>query len=156
MNVSFYQIEQEVASRVCKNWIEERMKESVSFESVIKPSDSDHDLLASNILSFINLVMNLEEEGSLPSDEEVRSFLIDDNDDEQINHWPTTIPQEYGARKLVIPNNNPHAQVNIASSLNHDEDNEQLLEKLLLVIHHYLQLKFHTVNLKLIQKHLLF
>jgi hypothetical protein len=33
--------------------------------------------------------------------------LVATHDKEQVN-WPSTIPQEYGAHKLVVPANDPH------------------------------------------------
>jgi hypothetical protein len=111
------------ASRVRKDWMEEREKEDVTYESVVQPSSQDVDLLAESILPLINLIMKLEFDKLLPSDDEVRSFLKDNEQDEGIN-WPTTIPQEYGTRKLVVPEDDSLAEDIIAVTTVHDHDNE--------------------------------
>jgi hypothetical protein len=77
----------------------------VNYDSIIKPSAQDEDLFAESVLPLINLILKLEHDELLPTNEEVRE-LVARHDKEQVN-WPTTIPQEYGARKLVVPANDP-------------------------------------------------
>ena len=93
------------ASRIRKDWLEEREKDDVNYDSIIKPSVQDEDLFAESVLPLINLILKLEYDELLPTNEEVRALVVD-RDKEQVN-WPTTIPQEYGARKLVVPANDP-------------------------------------------------
>lgn len=128
MSISFYilpfhSLDDAKASRLRKNWLEEREKENVNFESVIQPSCRDYDILAETILPLINLMLKLESDGVLPSNEEAAALLLQ-GDNPEIT-WPTTIPQKYGARKLVVPENEPIHEGTAITEIDSEDSNQK-------------------------------
>lgn len=106
---SFCGLDDGVASRVSKDWAEEREKESVNFEKVIEPTENEFNLMAESTLPFINLILHLESQGKLPSNIQANQLLeLDDT----AYLWPHTIPEKNGARKLLIvpEQNDPNQQ----------------------------------------------
>lgn len=69
----------------------------------MKPSLEDVSLLSESILPTINLIMKLEHDKLLPSNDEINAILCSEREDDLLENWPTAFPQTYGARKLVIP-----------------------------------------------------
>ena len=85
------------ASRQRKNWNEIKNESTSSFEKIATPNSSDYDILASSILDFIELVMDLEEKKKFPSFETARSLM---EDKEKMNYY-MSFPSDLSTHNFI-------------------------------------------------------
>ena len=62
----------------------------------------------------------MESDGLFPTTSEIRAMLGDEDDDRSFI-WPVTVPQQYGARKLIATEDAPLAEIVAQNSVEEQE-----------------------------------